>query len=121
MDEAEWLCDRVAVINQGKLIALNTPTALSSSFGGVTHLQFVPSKPINDRLLSTIPGILTIEHKGMKIIVKGKGDFVSELISALLKEDVKVKDLSVKNSNLEDAFMNLTQMNSNKSKMTDNE
>jgi ABC-2 type transport system ATP-binding protein len=111
MDEAERLCDRVALINQGKLIALDTPTALAACEGGGVHMQFAPSKTFDEKILTALPGVSSVERRGTRIVVDGSGDVTTRILYALLKIDVNVTDVQVKNSNLEDAFIRLTQTN----------
>src|SRR5438046_10528514 len=50
MDEAERLCDRLALINHGKLIVLDTPEAIAEQAGG-KRVRFVPSKPVDDKTM----------------------------------------------------------------------
>ncbi len=111
MDEAERLCDRVALINHGKLVALDTPAALAASEGGVVHMQFAPSQPVDDEILAALPGVTSIEHRGTRVLVSGSGDITTHILYALLKADITVKDVQVKSGNLEDAFVKLTQTN----------
>ena len=108
MDEAERLCDRVALINHGKLIALDTPAALAANEGGGVHMQFVPSGPVDDKVLNALPGITSVEHKGSRVIVAGSGDLTTRVLYALLKMGVNASDVQVKSGNLEDAFVKLT-------------
>ena len=108
MDEAERLCDRIALINHGKLIALNTPAALAANEGGGVRMQFVPSGPVDDKVLAALPGISSIDHRGNQVIVAGSGDLTTRVLYALLKIGVNASDVQVKSGNLEDAFVKLT-------------
>jgi ABC-2 type transport system ATP-binding protein len=109
MDEAERLCDRVALINHGRLIALDTPAAIAANQGGSIHMQFAPSRPVDDKLLTVLPGVTTVHHRGTRVVVDGSGDITTHVLYALLKADITVKDIQVKSGNLEDAFVKLTQ------------
>lgn len=111
MDEAERLCDRVALINHGKLIALDTPVALAAKEGGGIHMQFAPSRPVDDKILTVLPGVTAVHHRGTRVMVDGSGDITTHVLYALLKADITVKDIQVKSGNLEDAFVKLTQTN----------
>jgi ABC-2 type transport system ATP-binding protein len=111
MDEAERLCDRVALINHGRVIALDTPAALAAKEGGEVHMQFVSSSPIDDKVLAQVPGVISVEHRGSRMIVTGSGDVTTGVLYALLKVGVQVSEVQVKNGNLEDAFVRLTQTN----------
>ncbi len=109
MDEAERLCDRVALINHGKVIALDTPAALAAREGGEVHMQFVPSGAVDDAVLAALPGVTSVEHRGTRVVVAGSGDLTTRVLYALLKIGVEATDVQVKSGNLEDAFVKLTQ------------
>jgi ABC-2 type transport system ATP-binding protein len=108
MDEAERLCDRVALINRGRLITLDTPAAMAAREGGEVHMQFVPSAPVDDKVLSALPGVTSVEHRGTRVVVAGSGDLTTRVLYALLKVGVQASDVQVKSGNLEDAFVRLT-------------
>jgi ABC-2 type transport system ATP-binding protein len=109
MDEAERLCDRVALINHGKLVAHDTPAGLAASEGGNIHMQFAPSRSVDDKILAALPGVTSVEHRGTRVVVNGSGDITTHVLYALLKADITVMDVQVKSGNLEDAFVKLTQ------------
>jgi len=111
MDEAERLCDRIALINHGKLVAHDTPAALAAREGGEVHMQFAPSRSVDDKILAALPGVTSVEHRGTRVVVNGSGDITTHVLYALLKADITVKDIQVKSGNLEDAFVKLTQTN----------
>jgi len=108
MDEAERLCDRVALINHGRLIALGTPAAMAAREGGEVHMQFVPSGPVDDKVLAALPGVTSVEHRGTRVVIAGSGDLTTLVLYALLKMGVQASDVQVKSGNLEDAFVRLT-------------
>jgi len=60
MAEAERLCDRVAVIDRGRVIALDTPAGLVSSMAAEQRIRFKPSVPVPDGLLSDLPEVTSI-------------------------------------------------------------
>jgi ABC-2 type transport system ATP-binding protein len=107
MDEAERLCDRLALINGGTVIALDTPEAFAAKAGG-SRVRFVPSQPIDDQTLRTIPGVNEIERKERYVTVTGTGDLAGSLINALVAIGVRVSEVEARTGNLEDAFIKLT-------------
>ena len=109
MDEAERLCDRVALINRGKLAALDTPAGMASLYGDINRVQFLPSGAFEDKVLTSIPGVTSLERKGSQVIVTGTGDLAPKILYALLNVGVRVEDLQIKLGNLEDAFVKLTE------------
>jgi ABC-2 type transport system ATP-binding protein len=107
MDEAERLCDRLALINHGKLVVLDTPEAIAAMAGG-NRVRFVPSKPVDDKILYAIRGVNQIERKERYIIVTGNGDLAASVINALSKIGVSISDIEARTGNLDDAFVKLT-------------
>lgn len=114
MDEAERLCDKIAFINHGALIVLDTPEAIAKLAGG-NRVRFVPSAPVDDNYLYSIPGISEVERKEKYITVTGTGDLASSVISALTKIGVQVSDFEAKSGNLDDAFIMLTKESASRS------
>jgi ABC-2 type transport system ATP-binding protein len=106
MDEAERLCDRLALINHGKLVVLDTPEAIAAQAGG-SRVRFVPSKPVDDRTLYAIPGVKDIERKEAYVAVTGTGDLAATVIYALEETGVRVSRIEAKGGNLDDAFVKL--------------
>ena len=107
MDEAERLCDRLALINHGKLAVLDTPEAIAAMAGG-NRVRFVPSKPVDDKTLYAIPGVDQIERKERYITVMGTGDLAASVINSLAKIGVSVSEIEARTGNLDDAFVKLT-------------
>jgi ABC-2 type transport system ATP-binding protein len=108
MDEAERLCDRVMLIDGGKVTALDTPARLAEIAGGGTHLRFLPSAPFADQLLAALPGVTGVGHEGQRIRVTGTGDLVSAVIRALAAAGVEARDVQVEGATLDDAYLRLT-------------
>ena len=107
MDEAERLCDRLALINRGTVTALDTPEAIAAKAGG-SRVRFVPSQPVDDQTLRAIPGVNEIERKERYVTVTGTGDLAGSLINALAAIGARVSDVEARTGNLEDAFIKLT-------------
>jgi ABC-2 type transport system ATP-binding protein len=107
MDEAERLCNRLALINHGKLVVLDTPVAIAAMAGG-NRVRFVPSKPVDDKFLYAIPSVKQIERKERYITVTGTGDLAALVINSLSKIGVSVSEIEARPGNLDDAFVKLT-------------
>jgi ABC-2 type transport system ATP-binding protein len=107
MDEAERLCDRLALINHGTVVALDTPEAIAAKAGG-SRVRFIPSQPVDEQTLRAIPGVKEIERKEKFVTVTGTGDLSGSLINALAAIGVRVSDVEARTGNLEDAFIKLT-------------
>jgi ABC-2 type transport system ATP-binding protein len=108
MEEAERLCDRVALIDNGRVVALDTPAALAERARGGRTMRFRPSAPFDDRLLTGLPEVTGLEHAGQHVVVTGTGELVSVVILALHAAGVTARDVRLDSSNLEDAFVKLT-------------
>ena len=107
MDEAERLCDRLALINHGTVRALDTPEAIAAQAGG-SRVRFIPSHPVDEQTLRAIPGVNDIERKQRSVTVTGTGDLAPAVITALAAIGVQVADVEARAGNLEDAFVKLT-------------
>jgi ABC-2 type transport system ATP-binding protein len=108
MEEAERLCDRVALIDNGHVVALDTPASLAARARGGKTVRFVPSAPFDDRLLTELPEVTQVEHHGLHVIVTGAGELVNAVVLTLAAAGVTARDVELDASNLEDAFVKLT-------------
>lgn len=107
MEEASELCDRVAIIDRGKVIALDTPSELTKRLGG-QRVSFAAGG-LDPNMLRSLPIVARVETDNGRIVVYGQGrDFVHDLISALHEKDIRVSDLEVAQPTLEDVFLSLT-------------
>ena len=108
MEEAERLCDRVALIDGGRVVALDTPAALAVRASGGKTVRFVPSAEFPDRLLTDLPEVRRVDRPGRHVLVTGTGELVNAVILALAGAGVTARDVQLDSSNLEDAFVRLT-------------
>ncbi|WP_433551705.1 ABC transporter ATP-binding protein [Micromonospora zamorensis] len=108
MEEAERLCDRVAVIDRGRVVALDTPTGLVSSVAPEQRIRFRPSVPVDDRLLTDLPEVSAVQRTGSQVVVTGTGDLLHAVTSVLARHQIIAADLRLEQSTLDDAFVELT-------------
>lgn len=108
MDEAEALADRVAIIDRGRLVALNTPDNLISELEGGRRLRFSNRGGFNANSLTDVAGITRIEQEGAEVVVHGNGPLLSRVAAALAAQGVEPADLRSEEANLEDVFLTLT-------------
>ena len=111
MEEAERLCDRVALIDRGRVVALDTPARLAAQARGGKSVRFLPSGPFGDQLLTGLPEVRRVDHDGQHVVVTGTGELVNAVILALHAAGVTARDVRLDSSNLEDAFVKLTGKN----------
>jgi len=108
MEEAERLCDRVALIDNGRVVALDTPARLAAQARGGKSMRFLPSAPFDDRLLNELPEVRRVEREGARVVVTGTGELVNAVVLTLAAAGVTARDVQLDSSNLEDAFVRLT-------------
>jgi ABC-2 type transport system ATP-binding protein len=108
MEEAERLCDRVALIDSGRVVALDTPAGLAALAAGARTVRFLPSGSFDESLLTRLPGVTRIEHDGHRVVVTGTGELATAVIVALHNAGVEAQDVRTDASSLEDAFVRLT-------------
>jgi ABC-2 type transport system ATP-binding protein len=108
MEEAERLADRVAVIDAGRLVAIDSPAGLVSRLDAGQTIRFRPTTPLDDRILTALPEVRGVRHSGSQVLVTGTGDLLQAVISVLARHHIVAADLRMEQANLDDAFMALT-------------
>jgi ABC-2 type transport system ATP-binding protein len=108
MEEAERLCDRVALIDGGRIVAMDTPAGLIARAKGGKTVRFVPSGPFDEGLLTRLAEVTRVERDGRHVVVTGTGELVNAVLIALHAAGVDARDVRLDEASLEDAFMRLT-------------
>ncbi|WP_306206501.1 ABC transporter ATP-binding protein [Actinoplanes sp. RD1] len=108
MEEAERLCDRIAVIDRGEVVALDTPAGLVDRAGARQRLRFRPSAPIGDTVLRDLPEVESVRREGARIEITGTGAVVQAVTATLAAHQIIAHELRVEQDNLDDAFVRLT-------------
>jgi ABC-2 type transport system ATP-binding protein len=108
MEEAERLCDRVALIDSGRLVALDTPAGLAAQARSGKQVRFMASDYFDDWLLTDLPEVSAVRHDGQHVVVDGSGDLVNAVILRLAAAGITARDVELVSQNLEDAFVRLT-------------
>ncbi len=109
MEEAQRLCDRIAVIDKGRVAALDTPAGLIHRSAGATVISFTPSAPLDDTALGALPGLTSVQHKDGRVTLSGTDDTVNAVITLLARSRVTAHQLRVTDATLDDAFLDLTE------------
>lgn len=108
MEEAEALCDRVAIIDAGRIRALDTPEGLVRAAGEATVLRFVPSAPIDLDTLRALPGVGSVRTEDATVVVTGAEDVAIAVLTALGDQGVVPRRLDVTSGSLDSAYLDLT-------------
>ena len=113
MDEADRLCDRIAIVDHGKLVALDTPRALKASVPGsnVIEAQFAAPPEDWEQQLRALSEVTSVQAEGgnMFRVLTGNGSrTTTELVELAVRSGVEVRSLTVQNTTLDDVFVHYT-------------
>lgn len=108
MDEAELLCDRVAVMDQGRLVACDTPSALTAHRGGPVTITFTTTNGYRPEHLLAVPGVESATLGDGKVTVTGQGAAAVQVAAALAEHGVTPNDYRTHYPSLEDVFLSMT-------------
>jgi ABC-2 type transport system ATP-binding protein len=111
MDEADELCDRIAIIDHGKIVAIDTPVGLKSSLGGdVVHLRTSECDEACQDALREVPGVSSVkpQEKGLILSVDEGAKTIPRIIDVALSRDLEVDSVTLKVPTLEDVFIRKT-------------
>ncbi|MEV2259769.1 ABC transporter ATP-binding protein [Streptomyces anulatus] len=113
MEEAQRLCDRIAVIDRGKVVALDTPAGLIRRATGSTVVSFVPSRALTGpdlTRLTALPGVATVtppDREGA-LSLHGTDETVTPFVALLAELGVTAQRLRITETSLDEAFLDLT-------------
>jgi ABC-2 type transport system ATP-binding protein len=112
MEEAERLCDRLAILDHGRIVALDTPAALIHMLEAEEKVIFSLDGGLSPALKSAFSGIGQLEINGNQVTVHkknaGKVPLVSEVVGLLTGQGIQFHNLRTEQPNLEDVFLSLT-------------
>jgi len=110
MEEAEQLCRRLAIIDQGKIIAMDTPENLINRAGLATSIEFTTSKEL-DGLANNFPGIRKVNHGSARkysVTTKTVAMILKDLTNLCYDNHIELENISVRQATLEDVFLAMT-------------
>jgi ABC-2 type transport system ATP-binding protein len=108
MEEIERLADRVAVLREGRVIAVDTPAGIVARADPEQRVQFRPSIPLDPKLLTGLPEVRSLENIGDTVVVIGQGDLLAAVTAVLARNGIVARDLRIEQASLDDAFIALT-------------
>ncbi|MDP9797201.1 ABC-2 type transport system ATP-binding protein [Catenuloplanes nepalensis] len=108
MEEVDRLCDRIAVIEAGRVLAIDSPAGLiGTAVADRQRIRFVPDAPLPADFLAGTPGV-TADRSGRTVVITGGGDLLFTVVSALAAAGVRPRELRMDQATLDDAFLALT-------------
>lgn len=108
MEEAQSLCDRLAIIDSGRIVAIDSPSGLVKRASDVQVLRFTPSAPLDETDLHLLEGVDDVRREGRELVVTGSGNVVHTVIGHLARHEIIANELRVTQQTLDDAFIALT-------------
>jgi ABC-2 type transport system ATP-binding protein len=110
MEEAERLCDRVAIIDHGKVIALGSPAELIRELHAANVVELATSPDVDRELLAGLPGVAEVRRRGphWSLAVGALSESVPALLAAVEQTGARLDHLSTHQATLEDLFVSLT-------------
>jgi ABC-2 type transport system ATP-binding protein len=109
MEEAERLCDRVAIVDRGRIVALDSPENLIRNLGAENRVVFTVGGAFDLECMNKLAAVTRVEAIGERIVVYGHGDkLVVEVVNDLTSNNIRFRDLRTEQPNLEDVFLTMT-------------
>jgi ABC-2 type transport system ATP-binding protein len=106
MEEAEYLCDRVALLHRGRIRAIDTPANLGAGLG--QRISFRAAAALDLDKVRALPDVREAREQGGRVLIEGNGDVVAAVIALLVQERIVPEQTRVEQSTLDDAFVALT-------------
>jgi len=110
MEEAARLCDRVAIMDHGRMLAMDTPATLVASLGAEQIVEFRVEGAFSDAALVTLPGVsrMTRKDAAYRLSVRRIGDAMPALLGEIERQGAALESLTTHQATLEDVFVHLT-------------
>jgi ABC-2 type transport system ATP-binding protein len=109
MEEAERLCDRVAILDHGRIVALDSPEELVRGLGRESRVVFTADPGFDPGSLQGLRSVSRVEVVGDRVIISGREDgLVVDVVNALSARGCRFRDLRTEQPTLEDVFLSLT-------------
>jgi ABC-2 type transport system ATP-binding protein len=108
MDEAQELCDRIAIIDHARLIALDTPQALIKNLEAEQHVTFSTPEKLDLAVLEALPEVRQVQSQNGTVHVEGRGALLVKVVLTLSELNITPTDFHLESASLEDVFLTLT-------------
>ncbi len=107
MDEAERLCDRLGIVDSGRLTALDTPQGLIATYAGQVRVIF-STDHAELSWLQSVPNVSRVSRHGPRVEIEGNGPVLARVAAALVERGILPTDLRLEQPSLEDVFLSIT-------------
>ena len=107
MDEAERLCDRLGIVDSGRLTALDTPQGLIATYAGQVRVIF-STDHAELSWLQSVPNVSRVSRHGPRVEIEGNGPVLARVAAALAERGILPTDLRLEQPSLEDVFLSIT-------------
>jgi ABC-2 type transport system ATP-binding protein len=111
MEEAEYLCDRIAIIDAGLVVALDTPAGLVDSARSEQRISFRVPGVLDDAVLKALPAVNSVARDRDRVVVTGNEDLLVAVVTELAGRGLAPLDLHTEQATLDDAFLALAGRN----------
>ncbi len=109
MEEAEYLCHRVAIMDEGIILKIDEPRQLIEHISDTTQVSFLTDKDLDQKIFAGVSGIEKIYTNYPKIIIEVTSlDHISQIIEVLKNHQIDFSGFTVKTASLEDVYLDLT-------------
>jgi ABC-2 type transport system ATP-binding protein len=109
MEEAEYLCNRVAIMDEGKILEIDEPKKLIDRISTTTQISFLSTNQINENIFKALPEVTKVLNKFPKTIVEISSlDHINKVVDILKTNQINFSGFTVKTASLEDVYLDLT-------------
>lgn len=109
MEEAEYLCNRVAIMDSGEILAINDPHQLINDLSHTTQVSFLTDNEITDEIFAGISGVEKMYSTAPKMIVEINNlEVIGDIVRRLSEKNINFSSFTVKTATLEDVYLDLT-------------
>lgn len=109
MEEAEYLCDRVAIMDAGKILVINHPNKLIEDLSHTTQISFLTDQEIDEQIWKQIASIEKVYSNYPKVILEIKSlDYIADIVNLLKQKNISFSSFTVRTASLEDVYLDLT-------------
>lgn len=109
MEEAEYLCNRVAIMDAGEILAINDPHQLINDLSHTTQVSFLSDKDVGEDIFNGIDGVEKMYSTAPKFIVEISNlEIIGDMVRRLREKNVSFSSFTVKTATLEDVYLDLT-------------